>query len=154
MAPIIAKDPVTFTCVLEARRETVDFFARLLHQRQRAIATGIGMRALGPFKRAVLALRWFLDNTRVRQLTADNAIATSTACDDGALIHTDPVAMRGPNAPRDAPYSSGWSSAIPAKIGVGRRAAGAQALRWMRLELVTEGGVGRCIRPLLDKYWS
>ena len=130
MPPIIADDPVTFTCVLEARRETVDFVARLLYLRRCALGTRSGTRALGPFKQAVLALRWFLDNTRVRQLAADNAISTSTAYDylheaigvlaacapcvhdalpaakaagathlnlDGTLIHTDRVAMRGPN---------------------------------------------------------
>lgn len=130
MPPIIADDPVVFTCVLEARRETADFLARLLHQRRCAIGTRSGTRALGPFKHAVLALRWFLDNTRVRQLAADNALGTSTAYDylheaidvlaalapcvhdallaakatgathlnlDGTLIHTDRVAMRGPN---------------------------------------------------------
>lgn len=81
MAPIIADDPVTFTCALEARRETVDFLARLLHQRRRELGTRSGTRALGPFKHAVLALRWFLDNTRVRQLATDNAISLSTAYD-------------------------------------------------------------------------
>jgi hypothetical protein len=130
VAPFIADDPVTFSSVLEARRETVDFLARLLHRRRCAIGTRSGTRALGPFKQAVLALRWFQDNTRIRQLAADNAISTSTAYDylheaidvlaalapcvhdallaakaagatrlnlDGTLIHTDRVAMRGPN---------------------------------------------------------
>ena len=130
MPPIIADDPVTFTSALEARRETVDFLTRLLHQRRCAVGTRSGTRALGPFWHAVLALRWFLDNTRVRQLAADNAISTSTAYDylqeaidvlaaiapcvhdallaakaagathlnlGGTLIHTDRVAMRGPN---------------------------------------------------------
>ena len=59
MSPVIADDPVAFTCVLEARRETVDLLARLL------------------LKHAVLALRWFLDNTRVRQLAADNVLGIS-----------------------------------------------------------------------------
>jgi DDE superfamily endonuclease len=130
LPPIIADDPVTFASVLEARRETVDFLARLLYLRRCALGTRSGTRALGPFKQAVFALRWFLDNTRVRQLAADNAISTSTAYDylheaidvlaacapcvhdallaakaagathlnlDGTLIHTDRVAMRGPN---------------------------------------------------------
>lgn len=81
MSPIIADDPVVFTCVLEARRETVDFLARLLHQRRCAIGTRSGTRALGPFKHAVLVLRWFLDNTRLRQLAADNVIGSSTVYD-------------------------------------------------------------------------
>ena len=127
MASITAADPVTFTCVLQARRETVDFLARLLHLRRCSIGTRSGTRAMGPFKHAVLAPRWFLDNTRIRQLAADNAISTSTAYDylheaidvlapcvhdallatkaagathlnlDGTLTHTDRVAIRGPN---------------------------------------------------------
>ena len=130
MASIISDDAVRFSSVLEARRETTDFLARLLHQRRCAIGTRSGTRALGPFRQAVLVLRWFLDNTRLRQLAADNAISSSTtyaylheAIDvlaahapdvhgallaakaagvthvnlDGTLIHTDRVAMRGPN---------------------------------------------------------
>jgi hypothetical protein len=128
--PIIAEDPVTFTCVLEARRETVYLLSRLLYQRRCQLGTRAGARALSPFKHAVMALRWFMDNTRVRQLAADNVIGKSTAYDyvheaidvlaalapcvhdalaaakasgathvnlDGTLIHTDRVAMRGPN---------------------------------------------------------
>jgi DDE superfamily endonuclease len=79
--PIIADDAVRFTCVLEARRETVVFLARLLDQRRRAIGTRSGTRVLGPFRQAVLALRWFMDNTRIRQLAADNTISSSTAYD-------------------------------------------------------------------------
>jgi hypothetical protein len=81
VAPIIAEDPVVFTSVLEARRETVDFLARLLDRRRRAIGTRAGTRVLSPFRQAVLALRWFLDNTRIRQLASDNAISGSTAYD-------------------------------------------------------------------------
>jgi hypothetical protein len=33
VAPVIAEAPVTFTSVLEARRETVAFLARLLRRR-------------------------------------------------------------------------------------------------------------------------
>jgi hypothetical protein len=119
-----------FTCMLEARRSTVDFLARELDQQRRRLGTRAGTRALGPFKQAVMALRWFMDNTRIRQLAADNAIGKSTvyayvheAIDvlarlaptihdallaalasgsthvnlDGTLIHTDRVAMLGPN---------------------------------------------------------
>ena len=81
MAPIIADDAVRFTCVLEARRETVQFLAALLYRRRRETGTRSGTRALGPFRQAVLALRWFMDNTRIRQLAADNAISSSTAYD-------------------------------------------------------------------------
>jgi hypothetical protein len=81
VAPIIADDAIRFTCVLEARRETVDFLARLLHRRRTEIGTRPGTRGLGPFRQAVLVPRWFLDNTRMRQLAADNAISSSTAYD-------------------------------------------------------------------------
>ena len=127
MASITAEDPVTFTCVPQARRETVDFLARLSHLRRCSNGTRSGTRAMGPFKHAVLAPRSFLDNTRIRQSPADNAIGTSTAYDylheaidvlaalapcvhdalpaagathlnlDGTPIHTDRVAIRGPN---------------------------------------------------------
>ena len=40
-----------------------------------------GTRALGPFRQAVLVLRWFADNTRVRQLACDFDIGKSTAYD-------------------------------------------------------------------------
>lgn len=81
MVPIIAEDPVTFTSALQVRRETATFLARLLHRRREAIGTRSGTRALTPWHQAVLALRWFLDNTRIRHLAADNAISLSTAYD-------------------------------------------------------------------------
>jgi len=74
----VADDPITFTCHLEARRETVYFLARLIHENRARLGTRRGTRALGPLRHAVLALRWFLDGTRVRQLAADNAISKST----------------------------------------------------------------------------
>jgi hypothetical protein len=47
------------------------------HQQQRR--TRRGRRALGPWRHAVLVLRWFLDGTRVAQLAVDNRIGRSTA---------------------------------------------------------------------------
>jgi hypothetical protein len=76
---ILADDPMTYTGVLDARRETVYFLARLLHLHRAAIGTRAGTRVLGPFKQAVLVLRWFTDGTRVRQLAADNQISISTS---------------------------------------------------------------------------
>jgi hypothetical protein len=128
--PSIPDDPITFTCALEARRETVYFLAKLIHEHCERTGTRRGTRVLSPFRHAVLALRWFLDATRVRQLAADNHIGKSTCYDrlheaidllaaltpdvyeailaakaaggthlnlDGTLIHTDRVAMKGPN---------------------------------------------------------
>jgi hypothetical protein len=128
--PSIPDDPITFTCVLEARRETVYFLAKLICEHCERAGTRRRTRVLGPFRHAVMALRWFLDAARVRQLAADNRIAVSTCYDrlheaidllaacapdvheailaakaagathlnlDGTLIHTDRVAMKGPN---------------------------------------------------------
>jgi hypothetical protein len=35
----VADDPITFACTLEARRETVYFFARLVHERCARLGT-------------------------------------------------------------------------------------------------------------------
>jgi hypothetical protein len=77
--PSFADEPVTFTAALGASRETVYFLAGLLHRQRSELGTRRGTRTLGPFRQAVLVLRWFLDATRVAQLAADNAIALSTA---------------------------------------------------------------------------
>src|SRR5213078_4298350 len=53
--------------------------ADLLDVERTRRGTRRGRRALGCFKQAVLVLRWFLDNTRLVQLAADNAIGSSTA---------------------------------------------------------------------------
>jgi hypothetical protein len=72
---------VTYTATLEINRDTVEFLAAKLAGHRIALGTRSGTRALGPFKQAILVLRWFLDGTRVRQLAADNAIGKSTAYD-------------------------------------------------------------------------
>lgn len=72
---------VTYTATLEINRDTVEFLAAKLAAHRLAVGTRAGTRALGPFKQAVLVLRWFLDGTRVRQLATDNAIGRSTAYD-------------------------------------------------------------------------
>lgn len=79
--PSVPDDPITFTCALETRRETVYFVARLIHERCAQVGTRRGTRKLGPFRQAVMVLRWFLDATRVRQLAVDNAIGRTTAYD-------------------------------------------------------------------------
>jgi hypothetical protein len=72
---------VTYTAVLEIDRAAVEFLAAKLAAHRLELGTRAGTRALGPFKQAVLVLRWFADGTRVRQLAADNAISKSTAYD-------------------------------------------------------------------------
>ncbi|WP_017578588.1 IS5/IS1182 family transposase [Nocardiopsis kunsanensis] len=78
--------------MLDADRGTVEFLARLLAAHRHRLGT----RALGPFKQAVLIIRWFLNATRPAQLATDNAIGKST-------VHTylhegiDVLAARAPD---------------------------------------------------------
>lgn len=56
----------------------------LLHTERVRRGTRKGRRALGTYQQATLALRWFLDDTR---MLGDNAIAVSTvyACRDEGI---------------------------------------------------------------------
>jgi DDE superfamily endonuclease len=87
---------ITYTTTLEVRRETAEYLAQLLAGHRQVLGTRTGRRALGPFKQAVLVLRWFLDGTRVRQLATDNHIGKSTAY---AYLHEgiDVLAARAPD---------------------------------------------------------
>ena len=69
---------VAYTALLTVRQETVLFLAGLLNAERTRRGTRRDRRAVGCFKQAVLVLRWFLDNTRMTQLAADNAIGLST----------------------------------------------------------------------------
>jgi hypothetical protein len=79
-----------------ARRETVYFLARLIHEHCVRVGTRRGTRALSPFRHAVLVLRWFLDGTRVRQLAADSDIGKST-CHDRLHEAIDLLAALAPD---------------------------------------------------------
>ena len=59
------------------------FLAKLIGEHCERTGTRRGTRALGPFRQAVLALRWLLDATRVRRLAADNRIGAIT---EAALV--------------------------------------------------------------------
>ena len=72
-------DPVTYTGVLPIGEHTAVHLSTLLAGQRRDRGTRRGRRALGPWRHAVLVLRWFLDATRVAQLAVDNAISSSTA---------------------------------------------------------------------------
>ncbi|MFE7777951.1 hypothetical protein ACFU5O_29430 [Streptomyces sp. NPDC057445] len=50
---------VTHVATLDVPRHVVDHFARLPAAHRRRIGTPRGSRALGPFRQAVLDLRWF-----------------------------------------------------------------------------------------------
>ena len=61
------------------REPTVTFLSGLLTGQQAERRTRKGRRALGSYRHAVLALRWFLDSTRTAQLATDNHLRLSTA---------------------------------------------------------------------------
>ena len=71
-------DPVTYTGVLPIGEHTGIHLAQLLAGERRERRTRTGRRSLGPWRQAVLVLRWFLDGTRVAQLAVDNQISLST----------------------------------------------------------------------------
>jgi DDE superfamily endonuclease len=70
---------VTYTATLSMREETVLYVSSLLHAERLRLGTRRGRRALSCYKQAVLAIRWFVDGTRVRQLARDTGIGKSTA---------------------------------------------------------------------------
>jgi hypothetical protein len=70
---------VTYTATLSRRGETVLFVSGILHGERIRRGTRTGRRALTCFAQAALILLWYLDGTRMAQLTVDNAIGKSTA---------------------------------------------------------------------------
>ena len=70
---------VTYTALLTVRQETVLFLSGLLNAERARRGTRRDRRAVDCFKQAVLVPRWFLDNTRMTQLAADNPIGSSAA---------------------------------------------------------------------------
>jgi len=63
---------VAYTAVLDVSEDSVLFLSALLHAERLRRGTRMGRRAL-------LVLRWFLDDTRMSALARDNAISVSTA---------------------------------------------------------------------------
>jgi hypothetical protein len=72
---------VTYTAVLPARDETVEFLAGLLAAERARRGTRADTRVLSCHDQSVLVLRWFLDGTRMKQLAHDNGISKSTGYD-------------------------------------------------------------------------
>lgn len=68
----------TYTATLDVREETVLFLSALLHAERRRRGTRRGRRALSCFTQALLIMRWFLDNTRIKQLATDHGISGNT----------------------------------------------------------------------------
>ncbi|MEV6533483.1 hypothetical protein AB0M86_28435, partial [Streptomyces sp. NPDC051639] len=58
---------VTYVATLDVPRHVVDYLSRLLAAHRRRI----GSRALGPFRQAVLVLRWFREHGCVHCLARD-----------------------------------------------------------------------------------
>ncbi|WP_079047623.1 hypothetical protein [Streptomyces hirsutus] len=57
---------VTYVATLDVPRHVVDHLSRLLAAHRRRIGTPRNSRALGPFRQAVLVLRWFRERCRRR----------------------------------------------------------------------------------------
>jgi hypothetical protein len=72
---------ITYQGVLDVSEHSVQFLSKLLHDERVRRGTRKGTRALGTYKQAVLILRWFLDDTRMKTLAADNGVSASTAYD-------------------------------------------------------------------------
>ncbi len=69
---------VTYPAMLDVPRHVVEFLARLLAAHRRRIGTPKGSRALGPFRQAVLVLRWFRERGCVHCLARDAGISQAT----------------------------------------------------------------------------
>ncbi|PVC89773.1 IS5/IS1182 family transposase [Streptomyces sp. CS090A] len=69
---------VTYVATLDVPRQVVDYLARLLAAHRRLIGTPRGSRALGPFRQAVLVLRWFRERGCVHCLARDAGISQAT----------------------------------------------------------------------------
>lgn len=68
---------VTYAATLDVPRHIVEFLARYSPQRRR-IGTPRGSRALGPFRQAVLVLRWFRERGCVHCLARDAGVSRAT----------------------------------------------------------------------------
>lgn len=69
---------VTYVAMLDVPRHVVDQLSRLLAAHRRRIGTPKGSRALGPFRQAVLVLRWFRERGCVHCLARDAGVSQAT----------------------------------------------------------------------------
>ncbi|WP_432037143.1 transposase family protein [Streptomyces cucumeris] len=69
---------VTYVATLDVPRHVVEYLARLLAAHRRHIGTPRGNRALGPFRQAVLILRWFRERGCVHCLARDAGVSQAT----------------------------------------------------------------------------
>lgn len=89
---------VTYAATLDVPRPVVERLARLLAAHRRRIGTPKGSRVLGPFRQAVLVLRWFRDRSCVHCLARDAGVSQATAY---RYLHEgiDVLAERAPELP-------------------------------------------------------
>ncbi|MDT3400800.1 transposase family protein [Streptomyces sp. B1866] len=69
---------VTYAATLDVPRHVVEFLARQLAALRRRLGTPRRSRALGPFRQAVLVLRWFRDRGCVHCLARDAGVSQAT----------------------------------------------------------------------------
>ncbi|GHJ34639.1 transposase family protein [Streptomyces sp. TS71-3] len=69
---------VTYVATLDVPRHVVDHLSRLLAAHRRRLGTPRGSRALGPFRQAVLVLRWFREQACVHCLARDAGVSQAT----------------------------------------------------------------------------
>lgn len=69
---------VTYVATLDVPRHIVELLAKLLAAHRRALTTPKGLRALGPFRQAVLVLRWFRERGCVHCLARDADVSQAT----------------------------------------------------------------------------
>lgn len=69
---------VTYAATLDVPGHVVEFLARHLAAHRRRIGTPKGSRALGPFRHAVLVLRWFRERGCVHCLARDAGVSQAT----------------------------------------------------------------------------
>lgn len=69
---------VTYVATLDVPRHVVEYLSRLLAAHRRRIGTPRGSRALGPFRQAVLVLRWFRERGCVHCLARDADVSQAT----------------------------------------------------------------------------
>jgi hypothetical protein len=69
---------VTYVATLDVPRHVVEYLARLLTAHRRHLGTPRRSRVLGPFRQAVLVLRWFPERGCVHCLARDAGISQAT----------------------------------------------------------------------------
>lgn len=70
---------ITYRATLDVPQETVWKLSGWLAAHRRALGTRKGRRAATCYRQAVMVLRWFRDDTRMRMLATDAGLALSTA---------------------------------------------------------------------------